>query len=144
MNCSCILLLKDRMLTSCMCDCAEQYSRSASCVDFSCPMVAVLVPDRKNRFYDLLQSVNGVRDETDFLGGGFHFETGDFDTCVQPVCMHLDNMSRGIRPTLKKARNGYRIRVGQDTTIADLVCALREQDRYDSICLDFGGDDFCC
>ena len=47
-------------------------------------------------------------------------------------------MSRGIRP-LGVPDNAFRIRVGQDTTIADLVCSLSQQHEHECVSFDFGG-----
>jgi hypothetical protein len=62
-----------------------------------------------------------------------------FDSRVWVVHMKLEHMSRGIRPTCVPP-HAFRIRVGLDTTIADLVCALERQSRFNSICFDFAGN----
>ena len=61
-----------------------------------------------------------------------------FRSCVQVVYMNLDNMSRGIRP-VGVPDHSYRIRLGLDTKIADLVSSLRRQQQHDCTSFDFGG-----
>jgi hypothetical protein len=62
-----------------------------------------------------------------------------FSSLVNVVFQNLCNMSRGIRPS-GVPENAYRIRLGTDSSIADLVSSVRRQDSHDCICFDFGGD----
>jgi hypothetical protein len=123
----------------------EQYSKSAGRSVHSCPIVAVLLPNTRNRFSDLMQSMNEVRKIThDMMGIGNHSEGSRHKgqkvrSRVKVVFLDLFNMSRGIRPVCVP-ENAFRIRLGIDSSIADLVCSLRDQDSYDCICFDFGGD----
>ena len=127
----------------------EQYSKSGTRSVQSCPVVAVLLPDTRNRFSDLMQCMNEVRQITmhDVMGAGSHSGVSrhtvrreqKVQSCVKVVFLSLSNMSRGIRP-LCVPENAFRIRLGIDSSIADLVCSLRDQDLYDCMCFDFGGD----
>jgi len=123
----------------------EQYSKSAGRSVHSCPIVAVLLPNTRNRFSDLMQSMNEVRQIThDMMGIGNHLEGSRHKgqkvrSRVKIVFLDLFNMSRGIRPVCVP-ENAFRIRLGIDSSIADLVCSLRDQDSYDCISFDFGGD----
>ena len=59
---------------------------------------------------------------------------------VKVVYMKFSNVSRGVRPFDNKVpRSAFRTRIGRDTTISDLVEALRNQRNHDFISFDFGG-----
>jgi len=119
----------------------EQYSKAASRVTISCPIVAVLLPSTRSRC-EILKSMNGVKhlgaDEIAGLTWDFSKDVPKFRSSIQIVYLDLSQMSRGIRP-LGVPDHAFRIRVGEDTTIADLVCSLRQQHQHDCVCFDFGG-----
>jgi hypothetical protein len=123
----------------------EQYSKSSSRSECSCPIVAVLLPSKGNRFSDLMQSMNEVTKlrSHDVIGisnsEGPSHKVQKFSSLVNVVFLNLCNMSRGIRPS-GVPENAYRIRLGTDSSIADIVSSMRRQDSHDCICFDFGGD----
>jgi len=86
--------------------------------------------------------MNGVKhlgaDEIASLTLDFSKDVKKVRSRIQIVYLSLSQMSRGIRP-LGVPDNAFRIRVGQDTTIADLVCSLRQQDNHECVSFDFGG-----
>ena len=122
----------------------EQYSKSASRCEYPCPIVAVLLPSKRNRFSDLMQSMNevkqlGSRDIINNHSEESSHKVPKFSSLVNVAFLNLCNMSRGIRPS-NVPENAYRIRLGTDSSIADLVSSMRRQDSHDCICFDFGGD----
>ena len=85
--------------------------------------------------------MKGVRhlDSSDVTNGWLDpIEGATFGSQVKVVHLKLSAMSRGLRP-LGIPDQAYRVRVGVDTSIADLVCALSAQTTYSCICFDFGG-----
>jgi len=121
----------------------ERYSKSAArAQENTCPIVAILLPAARNRFADLLKSVNDVRHLTahDVVSCGLDDFRGEyrFSSDVTVVHLRLFHMSRGLRPERVPDR-AHRVRVGRDSNISDLVCALNQQDQHDCICFDLGG-----
>lgn len=100
------------------------------------------MPTRRNRFTDLLKSITDVKILTAHDAVSFNLDScerlADKNTDVKVVHLGLENMSRGLRPVGVPDR-AHRVRVGQDSSIADLVCALHLQAQYDCVCFDFGG-----
>ena len=102
-----------------------------------------LVPASRGRFADLLKSITDVKILTahDVVNFDIHSRKGKLHSCcdVKVVHLGLEHMSRGLRPERVPDR-AYRVRVGRDSSIADLVSALHQQAQYDCICFDFGGE----
>ena len=122
----------------------ERYSKSAARAEgHACPIVAILLPAARNRFADLLKSINDVRHLTahDIASYGLDACQGGHrcSSDVTVVHLRLAHMARGLRPD-RVPKRAHRVRVGRDSSMSDLVSALNQQGQHDCICFDFGGE----